>query len=38
VITAGTPNTGGGGGGCRSNNNVPTNGRPGGSGLVLLWV
>ena len=37
-ITAGTPNTGGGGGGCRSF--TPTGdsfGRPGGSGLVIIW-
>ena len=37
-ITAGTPNTGGGGGGARSD--TPTGdsfGRPGGSGLVIIW-
>jgi hypothetical protein len=37
-ITAGTPNTGGGGGGARSF--TPTGdsfGRPGGSGLVIIW-
>jgi hypothetical protein len=36
VITAGTANTGGGGGGCRSNVE-PSNGRNGGSGLVMIW-
>lgn len=37
-ITAGTPNTGGGGGGSRSD--TPTGdsfGRPGGSGLIIIW-
>ena len=35
-IQAGTANTGGGGGGSRSESE-PSNGRDGGSGLVLLW-